>query len=123
MKRPYSSTLFGRSYNFSNLRELMAKATPKRSGDELACVAAESAEQRVAAQICLAEVPLARFLEEPLIPYELDDVTRLIIDSHDASAFAPVSGLTVGEFRNWLLAYETDGAALSALAPGLTPEM
>jgi len=101
----------------------MAKATPKRSGDELAGVAASSAEERVAAQICLAEVPLQRFLQEPLIPYELDDVTRLIVDSHDAAAFAKVSGLTVGEFRNWLLAYETDTALLQELAPGLTPEM
>ncbi|HET7539240.1 MAG TPA: ethanolamine ammonia-lyase subunit EutB [Polyangiaceae bacterium] len=123
MKGPFSSTLFGRSYSFATLRELMAKATPKRSGDELAGVAAASAEERVAAQICLAEVPLTRFLEDLLIPYELDDVTRLIIDSHDAAAFAPVAGLTVGEFRNWLLSYETDTAALRALAPGLTPEM
>jgi len=119
----FTCTLFGRSYTFADLRELMAKATPKRSGDQLAGVAAESAEERVAAQICLAEVPLTRFLQEPLIPYELDDVTRLIIDTHDASAFAPVAGLTVGEFRNWLLAYETDTPALQALAPGLTPEM
>src|SRR6478735_3179080 len=123
MPAPFSSTLFGRSYQFATLRELMAKATPKRSGDELAGVGAKSAEERVAAQICLAEVPLARFLEDQLIPYELDDVTRLIVDSHDAAAFAPVAGLTVGEFRNWLLAYETDSAALRALAPGLTPEM
>lgn len=123
MPGPFTSTLFGRSYQFATLRELMAKATPKRSGDELAGVAAKSAEERVAAQICLAEVPLARFLEDLLIPYELDDVTRLIIDSHDRAAFEPVAGLTVGEFRNWLLAYETDAATLRAIAPGLTPEM
>src|SRR3954470_4719829 len=123
MNRSSSCTLFGRSYTFAGLRELMAKATPKRSGDQLAGVAADSAEERVAAQICLAEVPLTRFLKEPLIPYELDDVTRLIIDTHDASAFTPVAGLTVGEFRNWLLAYETDTESLQALAPGLTPEM
>jgi len=123
MPRSFTCTLFGRSYCFADLRELMAKATPKRSGDELAGVAASSAEERVAAQICLAEVPLERFLQEPLIPYELDDVTRLIMDSHDAPAFAKVSGLTVGEFRNWLLAYETDAALLRELAPGLTPEM
>jgi ethanolamine ammonia-lyase large subunit len=123
MRDPLSCTLLGRTFQFASLRELMAKATPKRSGDELAGVAAKGAEERAAAQICLAEVPLARFLEEPLIPYELDDVTRLIIDSHDATAFAPVAGLTVGEFRNWLLAYETDTTALSELAPGLTPEM
>ena len=86
-------------------------------------MAAAVAEERVAAQMRLADVPLARFLEEPLIPYEDDEVTRLIVDRHDRAAFAPVSGLTVGEFRNWLLAYETDSAALAALAPGLTPEM
>jgi ethanolamine ammonia-lyase large subunit len=119
----FSCTLVGRSYSFSSLRELMAKATPKRSGDELAGLAADSAEERVAAQICLAELPLSRFLEDLLIPYESDEVTRLIVDSHDARAFAPVAGLSVGELRDWLLDYETDTAALGALAPGLTPEM
>jgi len=101
----------------------MAKATPQRSGDELAKVGALSAEERVAAQILLAEVPLRRFLEDLLVPYEKDEVTRLIIDTHDAQAFAPVAHLTVGEFRNWLLRYETDASLLAALAPGLTPEM
>ena len=119
----FSCTLVGRSYSFGSLRELLAKATPKRSGDELSGVAAESAEVRVAAQICLAELPLRHFLEEPLIPYESDEVTRLIFDSHDAAAFAPIANLTVGEFRNWLLEYETDASALTALAPGLMPEM
>ena len=113
----------GLRYDFGSLRELMAKATPRRSGDELAGLAAGSSEERVAAQLCLAEVPLARFLEDQLIPYEEDEVTRLIIDTHDAAAFAPVSGLTVGGFREWLLRYETDEHALRALAPGLTPEM
>jgi ethanolamine ammonia-lyase large subunit len=80
-------------------------------------------EERVAAQICLAEVPLKTFLDETLVPYEEDEVTRLILDSHDAAAFAAVSSFTVGDFRNWLLAYDTDAAALAALAPGLTPEM
>jgi ethanolamine ammonia-lyase large subunit len=119
----FSCTLVGRSYSFSSLRELMAKATPKRSGDELSGLAADSAEERVAAQICLAELPLSRFLEDLLIPYESDEVTRLIVDSHDARAFAPVASLSVGELRDWLLDYETDTAALGALAPGLTPEM
>jgi len=123
MSKALSCTLSGRRHSFASLAEVMAKATPKRSGDELARLAAGSAEERVAAQRCLAEVPLRRFLEDLLIPYEDDDVTRLIIDTHDAAAFAPVSGLTVGEFRNWLLAYETDTQALQALAPGLTPEM
>ncbi len=110
-------------YEFRDLKTLLAKASPLRSGDQLAGVAAASAEERVAAQRCLADVPLARFLEEPLIPYDEDEVTRLILDTHDKAAFAPVSGLTVGEFRDWLLRYETDALTLSALAPGITPEM
>ena len=113
----------GRHHSFASLRELMAKATPLRSGDELAGVAAASAEERAAAQRCLADVPLAHFLSELLVPYESDEVTRLIIDTHDVGAFAPVAGLSVGEFRDWLLRYETDTATLRALAPGLMPEM
>ncbi len=120
---PWSCNVGGQRHTFGSLRELMAKATPRRSGDELAGLAAESAEERVAAQLCLAEVPLARFLDEPLVPYEEDEVTRLIVDTHDEAAFAPVAGLTVGEFRDWLLRYETDDRALAALAPGLMPEM
>jgi ethanolamine ammonia-lyase large subunit len=120
---PLSCNVGGRRHTFGSLRELMAKATPFRSGDELAGIAAHSDEERVAAQHCLAEVPLRRFLDEPLVPYEEDEVTRLIVDTHDSAAFAPVSGMTVGEFRNHLLLYETDGGALEALAPGLTPEM
>jgi len=112
-----------RRHQFETLRELMGRATPRRSGDELAGVAAESAEQRAAAQLCLADVPLGHFLAEHVIPYESDSVTRLIADSHDKEAFAPVAGLTVGGFRDWLLRYETDSETLSALAPGLTPEM
>ncbi|MDR3300522.1 MAG: ethanolamine ammonia-lyase subunit EutB [Candidatus Accumulibacter sp.] len=110
-------------YTFASLRELMARATPLRYGDVLAGLAAESAEERIAAQLCLADVPLAQFLEDLLIPYETDAVTRLIIDTHDRAAFAPVAGLTVGALRDWLLRYETDAATLQALAPGLTPEM
>ena len=120
---PYTQTLGGRSYSFVDLKSLLAKATPERSGDQLAGLAAASAEERVAAQLCLADLPLQTFLEQPLIPYEEDEVTRLIFDTHDAAAFAPVSSLTVGSFRNWLLAYPADSAALEALAPGLTPEM
>ncbi len=120
---PFSLTLGKTNHHFHSLADLMAKATPRRSGDELAGVAASSAEERVAAQILLAEVPLRRFLEDLLVPYETDEVTRLIIDTHDAQAFAPVSNLTVGEFRNWLLRYETDASILATLAPGLTPEM
>ena len=101
----------------------MAWASPLRAGDILAGLAAPSAAARVHAQCELADIPLARFLAEPLIPYETDDVTRLIIDSHDRAAFVPVAHLSVGEFRDWLLRYETDAAKLTALAPGLTPEM
>jgi ethanolamine ammonia-lyase large subunit len=111
------------TYRFADLRTLMAKATPARSGDRLAGIAAAREEERVAAQMCLAELPLTAFLDEQVVPAEQDEVTRLILDHHDASAFAAVSHLTVGDFRNWLLAYETDGNALAHLAPGLTPEM
>ena len=119
----WSCNVGSRRHSFDSLRELLAKATPLRSGDELAGLAAHSAEERVAAQLCLADVPLRQFLDEPLIPYEADEVTRLIVDTHDAEAFEPVASLSVGEFRNWLLRYETDQDALVALAPGLTPEM
>jgi ethanolamine ammonia-lyase large subunit len=101
----------------------MAKASPRRSGDELAGVAAESDEERVAAQICLSDVGLETFLQEPLVPYEKDEVTRLIVDGHDPAAFAPLAGLSVGGFREWLLRYETDGKALEAVCLGLIPEM
>src|SRR5580698_9299041 len=105
------------------LRELLAKASPARSGDELAGLTAASAEERVRAQMKLADVPLIAFLREPIIPYEEDEVTRLICDSHDTAAFAPVSHLTVGEFRDWLLSEQAFAECLRALAPGLTPEM
>ncbi len=118
------SCLIGtKRYCFDGLRELMAKASPLRSGDALAGLAAESAEERAAARILLADVPLARFLEEQLIPYEMDEVTRLIVDAHDKAAFAPVASLTVGMFREWLLGEAADAETLAALAPGLTPEM
>jgi ethanolamine ammonia-lyase large subunit len=106
-----------------NLRALLAKASPARSGDQLAGIAAASAEERVRAEMALADVPLKAFLAEPLIPYEQDEVTRLICDSHDALAFAPVAHLTVGEFRDWLLSEQAGAECLRALAPGLTPEM
>jgi ethanolamine ammonia-lyase large subunit len=105
------------------LRELLAKASPARSGDELAGIAAANAEERVRAQMKLADTPLRAFLAEPLIPYEADEVTRLICDSHDAAAFAPIAHLTVGEFRDWLLSEEATTERLTALAPGVTPEM
>ncbi|MEU3517482.1 ethanolamine ammonia-lyase subunit EutB [Streptomyces sp. NPDC006654] len=117
----YTATLGGERHRFGSLARLLAAASPERSGDRLAGLAAASAQERVAARWALAEVPLATFLTEPVIPYEDDDVTRLILDTHDAAAFAPVAGLTVGEFREWLLAADT--GALAAVAPGLTPEM
>lgn len=123
MKKTWNICTGGKTHNFRSLKELMAKASPRRSGDELAGIAAADYEERVAAQMCLADVPLSLFLEEPLIPYEKDEVTRLILDRHDREAFAPVSSLTVGEFRDWLLRYETDGEVLERLTWGLTPEM
>jgi len=119
----YSHTAGSKTYGFRDLKELLAKATPARSGDMLAGVAAASAEERAFAQMALAELPLSVFLSETVVPYEDDEITRLIVDSHDAAAFAPVSHLTVGDFRNWLLGDEVDAAALAALAPGITPEM
>jgi len=110
-------------YRFADLKEVMAKATPSRSGDVLAGVAARSAEENVAAKMVLADVPLKRFLEEVVVPYEIDDVTRLIIDTHDKAAFAPVAHMTVGEFRDWLLSEQATTPILSALSRGLTPEM
>ncbi len=111
------------TYQFSDLKTLMARATPLRSGDLLAGVAAGSAQERVAAQMALAEVPLTRFLRDALVPYEDDEITRLIVDTHDVAAFAPLRHLTVGDFRNWLLSDAADSATLAAVAPGITPEM
>ena len=119
----YRSTLAHHSYQFADLRSLMAKATPARSGDYLAGVAAQSAEERMAAKMALADLPLTTFLQQPLIPYEQDEVTRLILDEHDAAAFAPLRHLTVGDFRNWLLSEAADSATLARVAPGITPEM
>jgi ethanolamine ammonia-lyase large subunit len=119
----YAAAIRGRTYEFADLASVLGRASPERSGDRLAGVAAESAEERVAAREVLAEVPLSAFLSDLLIPYEDDEVTRLIVDTHDAEAFAPVAHLTVGGFRDWLLSYEATTEALSALAPGLTPEM
>jgi ethanolamine ammonia-lyase large subunit len=119
----YRHTVAHHTYQFPDLKSLMAKATPARSGDYLAGVAAETAAERMAARMCLAEVPLQRFLEELLIPYETDEITRLIVDTHDAAAFAEIAHLSVGDFRNWLLSDVADSAALKRVAPGITPEM
>jgi ethanolamine ammonia-lyase large subunit len=119
----FSHSIGALRYTFANLRELLAKATPMRSGDVLAGVAAATAEERVAAQYALADLALARFCEEAVVPYEDDEVTRLIADTHDAGAFAPVRSFTVGELRDWLLSDEATGERIAALSPGLTPEM
>ena len=119
----YRHTVGTITTGFADLKDLLAKASPARSGDCLAGVAAGSDEERVMAQMALADLPLKTFLNDLVVPYEDDEVTRLIIDSHDAAAFAPVSHLTVGDFRNWLLGDAADSAALAALAPGLMPEM
>ncbi len=108
---------------FADLRTLLAKASPARSGDYLAGIAAASEEERMAARMALADVPLSQFLSEALVPYEDDEVTRLILDSHDAGAFTEIASLTVGDLRNWLLLHETDGAVLARVARGITPEM
>ncbi|WBV44401.1 ethanolamine ammonia-lyase subunit EutB [Pseudoroseomonas cervicalis] len=113
----------GERHVFPDLKTLLARASPRRSGDELAGLAAESDAQRIAARMALAELPLTALLDDALIPYAQDEVTRLILDSHDQAAFAPLRGKTVGDFRDWLLDHATDSAALAAVAPGVTPEM
>jgi ethanolamine ammonia-lyase large subunit len=119
----FRSTIGNVVYHFEDVRTLLAKASPARSGDELAGIAAQSAEERVAAQLALGDMPLKVLLQEQVVPYESDEVTRLIADRHDAEAFAPVAHLTVGDFRDWLLSDLATGGILAALAPGLTPEM
>ena len=119
----HAATVGARRYTFPDLKALMAKATPLRSGDQLAGLAAETGEERVAAQFALADLPLSTFLNEHVVAHEHDEVTRLIVDSHDKTAFAPVSHLTVGGFRDWLLSDEATTPVLTALAPGITPEM
>lgn len=119
----YFATIGRRRYGFPDLKTLLAKATPLRSGDQLAGLVAETGEERVAAQFALAELPLTKFLDEAVVPYETDEVTRLIIDGHDKAAFAPVAHLTVGGLRDWLLSDEATADVLARLAPGLTPEM
>jgi ethanolamine ammonia-lyase large subunit len=111
------------TYVFDDLRDLLAKATPPRSGDRLAGIAANSAEEVVAARIALADVPLKQFLQETVVPYEDDEVTRLIVDTHDRSAFAAISSLTVGSFRDWLLSVKVTTDVLKKLSRGVTPEM
>jgi ethanolamine ammonia-lyase large subunit len=119
----FSATIGARRYAFPDLVTLLAKASPHRSGDALAGIAAETGEERVAAQFALADLPLRTFLDQHVVPYENDEVTRLIIDSHDKTAFAPIAQLTVGSFRDWLLSDAATQKTLAALARGVTPEM
>lgn len=119
----YRTVIGSQTYRFADLKGVLAKASPARSGDYLAGLAAATYEERMAAKIVLADLPLRTFLDEALVPYEADEVTRLILDRHDAAAFAPIAHLTVGDFRDWLLLDSTDSAALTAAAPGITPEM
>ncbi|GAB3019360.1 ethanolamine ammonia-lyase subunit EutB [Bowmanella dokdonensis] len=119
----YQQTVAGVVYRFADLKVLMARASPLRSGDCLAGIAAQTATEHMAARLCLADIPLQAFLNELLIPYEDDEISRLIVDSHDKDAFAPVSHLTVGDFRNWLLLDSTGPAELAAISTGVTPEM
>jgi ethanolamine ammonia-lyase large subunit len=111
------------TFQFADLKDVLAKATPARSGDYLAGVAAETYAERMAARMCLAAIPLSTFLEDLIIPYETDEVTRLIVDTHDKNAFAEISHLTVGDFRDWLLSDIADSATLKRIATGITPEM
>ena len=119
----FSDTLGPVTYGFRDLKDLLAKATPLRSGDVLAGLAAATDQERAVAQMVLANLPLTLFLSEMVVPYEDDEITRLIVDSHDVAAFAPISHLTVGDFRNWLLSDAVDSTVLTAVAPGITPEM
>jgi ethanolamine ammonia-lyase large subunit len=119
----YQSTIGNVVYHFQDLRTVLAKSSPSRSGDDLAGLAAVSAEERVAAQMALGDIPLRSFLGEPVVPYETDEVTRLIADEHDPEAFGIIAHLTVGNFRDWLLSEHATGEILAGLAPGLTPEM
>src|SRR5215472_2217438 len=107
----YAHTIDGVAWRFPDLKTLLARASPHRSGDVLAGVAAQSAEERMAARMALADVPLSKILEEPVVPYEDDDVTRLALDAHDKAAFAPVASLCVGEFREWLLASDVESVS------------
>src|SRR5438132_4790423 len=116
----YRHMIGNRTYQFADLKTLLAKATPTRSGDYLAGIGATTEEERIVARMTLAEVPLKQFLNEMIIPYEADEITRLCIDKHDAAAFSAIAHLNVGDFRNWLLAENTNTELLTDVAAGLT---
>lgn len=119
----YSFNIGNNFYQFKDLKTLLAKATPLRSGDELAKLGANSNAERIAAQYALSEVPLTDFIENPIIPYENDEVTRLIIDNHDSKVFSKIDHFSVGQFRDWLLSHEATNERISELKMALTPEM
>jgi ethanolamine ammonia-lyase large subunit len=119
----YHSDFHGERHRFADLRDVLAKASHRRSGDELAGLAAATDAQRVAARSVLADLPLITFLNDPVVRYESDEVTRLILDTHDAAAFAPIAHLTAGGFRDWLLSDDATPERLAELAPAITPEM
>jgi len=119
----YTKSFKGRSYGFQDLKTLLAKASPLRSADQMAGIAADSELERAVAQWLLADLPLSRFIEEPLIAPEHDEVSRLILESHDSGAFSPISSCTVGEFREWLLSDTTTDLDIATAGPGITPEM
>ena len=119
----YAHTVAGVRYPFSSLAELLGRATPARSGDQLAGICATTSQERIAAQMALADLPLKRFLNEAIVPYETDEITRLVLDTHDSAAFAPIAAFTVGDLRDWLLSDDATTERLAALAPGVTPEM
>ena len=119
----YAETIGCTRYVFPDLKTLLARATPPRSGDQLAGLAASNMTERVAAQRALADLPVRRLIEDPVVPHEMDEITRLIVDNHDREAFAPIAAMTVGELRDWLLSDAAGTAVLARLAPGLTPEI
>jgi ethanolamine ammonia-lyase large subunit len=118
-----AATLRNIVYHFDSLREVLAKANPPKSGDDLAGVAARSAVERIAARAVLANVTLRALRENPVVPYEQDELTRMVEHSLDEAAFAAVAHLSVGQFREWLLESDTDGLKIRSISAGLTPEM
>lgn len=118
-----SSTIRGTTYSFGSVKEVLAKANPPKSGDDLAGISARDAVERVAARAALSEITLAELREHPVVPYEKDELTRMVEDTLDEQAFRAVKGLSVGQFREWLLDTKTTGPVLRSIAPGLTPEM
>ncbi|MBN7814241.1 ethanolamine ammonia-lyase subunit EutB [Algoriphagus pacificus] len=119
----YQHSVGNFNFSFPDLKTVLAKASPEKSGDQMAGLAATSEQERIAAKLVLADIPLKQFLNEEIISSEIDAVSRLIQESFDAKAFRPISHLTVGGFRDWLLSYETDGEKIKEISPGLTPEM